>query len=417
MLARPTGTDRVRAWRRRLRALVDRRATDGRMSDEFAFHVDMETEKNIQSGMDPAAARRAALVAFGGLDRFSEEVRDVRSIAWLDDLTHDLRHAARALRRAPGFTLSAVAALSLGIGANTAVFSVVHAVVIARLPYAEPERLVRLWESNPAQRIERGTVSPGTFVDLRDRGRTLASLALFGERAFLFSDANETWESRAAAISPALFDMLGVRPIIGRTFAPEDSGKKWSGSYDEVVISHDLWQRRFGGDPSVVGRTLRVDYRWSYTIIGVMPAGFAFPARTDAWVPLSYGPTVARVERQFRYYGAIAKLRPGVTLEDAERETVAIAAQLQTEHPASNAGWTVEVDALDRSIVGNTRPTLLVLLGLATCVLLIACGNVATLAVARATSRRHEIAVRMALGAGRLRLVRQWTTEAALLAV
>ena len=139
-----------------------------------------------------------------------------------------------------------------------------------------------------------------------------------------------------------------------------------------------MWQSRFGGDPTVVGRTLRTDYRWTYTIIGVMPPGFAFPGNTDIWMPLTYGPTLAPVERQYRYYDAIAKLRPGLTIEQAERETAAIAAQLQTEYPASNAGWTVQLAPLDRSIVGNTRPALLVLLGLASCVLLIACGNVAT---------------------------------------
>ena len=386
------------------------------MSAELAFHVDMETEKNIRDGMDPASARRAAVIAFGGVDRFTEEVRDVRNIGWIEDLVHDLRHAARGLRRAPGFAISAIAALSLGIGANTAVFSVVHAVVIARLPYAEPDRLLRVWEANPAQGIEQGPVSPGTFVDLRDRSRTLASLAMFGERDMLFTTENETWEARAAAISPAAFELLGTRPVLGHGFAPEQPGTKWAGSYKEFLISHDLWQRRFGGDPNIIGRSLRMDYRWTYTIAGVMPPGFSFPAGTDVWTPLTYGPTVARVERQFRYYGAIAKLAPGQTLDDARRETSALATQLQTEHPASNAGWTVSLAPLDRSIVGTTRPALLVILGLAVCVLLIACGNVATLSVARATARRHEIAVRIALGAGWRRLARQWAAEALLLA-
>ena len=387
------------------------------MSDELAFHLDMETQNNIRRGMDPESARRAAVVAFGGVDWVAEEVRDVRNFGWLEDLTRDLRHAVRSLRRVPGFTVSAIAALSLGIGANTAVFSVVHAVVIARLPYAEPDRLVRVWESNPAQRIERGAVSAGTFLDLRSRSRALASLAIFGDRTMLFTNEGETWEGRAAAISPSVFEMLGVRPIVGRGFAAETSGAKWSGSDEEFLISYDMWQSRFGGDPTVVGRTLRTDYQWTYTIIGVMPPGFAFPGNTDVWMPLTYGPTLAPVERQYRYYDAIAKLQPGLTIEQAERETAAIAAQLQTEYPASNAGWTVQLAPLDRSIVGNTRPALLVLLGLASCVLLIACGNVATLAVARATSRRHETAVRMALGAGRPHLIRQWTTEALLLAL
>ena len=416
MDARALMRDRLRAWLRRLRSVSRTRAFDSHMSAELAFHLDMETEKNVRAGMEPTAARRAALLAFGGTDRFAEEIRDVRNIAWVDDAVHDLRHAARALRRSPGFAVSAIAALALGIGANAAVFSVVHAVVIARLPYADPQRLVRVWEANPAQGIERGSVSPGV-IDLAQRSRTLESIALFGERNTLFSDGVEPWESRAAAVSPGLFDLLGVRPIVGRTFVRNAARDGASVSGDEMVISHALWLKRFGGDSGVIGRPIRTDYRWSYTIVGVMPAGFAFPAGAELWTPLSYGPAVTPGQRQFRYYGGVARIRRGFTVDQAARETAGIAAQLETEFPASNAGWTVALSPLDRSVVGSTRLTLLVLLGLATCVLLIACGNVATLAIARATTRRHEIAVRMALGAGTDRLVRQWATEALLLAV
>ena len=339
-----------------------------------------------------------------------------RRIAWIDDAVRDLRLAARALRRSPGFASSAITALGLGIGANTAVFAVVHAVVIAPLPYAQPGRLVRVWEANRAQRIEQATVSPGTLVDLRQRSRTLERVAIFGEQEMLFTDDRQTWAARAAAVSPALFDVLSVQPAAGRVFASEDSRRAWGGSNDDVVISYGLWQGQFGGDPGVVGRTIRMDYRWSYTIIGVMPLGFSFPTHTDVWVPLTYGPTVSPLERQFRYYGAVAQLRQGVTIDQAKHETAKIAADLESELPASNTGWTIELAPLDRSIVGGARPALFVLLGLATCVLLIACGNVATLAVARATTRRHELAVRTALGAGRGRLIRQWAAEALLLA-
>jgi len=415
--AQPSRMDRLRAWRRRLRALLRRTGAERAMSDELAFHLDMETEQNIRAGMDPAAARRAAVLAFGGVDRFAEEVRDARNIGWLEDLMQDLRHAARAFRRSPGYTAAAIAALALGIGANTAVFAVVHAVVIAPLPYAEPDRLVRLWERNPTQRIEHSTVSPGTFMDLRERSRTLERIALLGGRDFLLSDAPESWESRAAAVSPALFGMLGIRPIVGRAFPPDDGRTPSSGSLNEIVIGYRMWQQRFGGNPNVLGRTIRMDYRWTYTIVGVMPPGFAFPEGAELWTPLVYARALSPTERQYRYYGAIATLRPGVTLEQAAHDAAAIASQLEAEHPASNAGWSVQMARLDRSILGDTRPTLLVLLGLAGCVLLIACGNVATLAVARATARRHETAVRVALGAGMPRLLRQWAAEGLLLAV
>ncbi|HEU4628648.1 MAG TPA: ABC transporter permease [Gemmatimonadaceae bacterium] len=416
-MRRPSLADRLRGWRRRLRALLDRRAAERELAAELAFHLEMETEERVRAGMSPAEARRAARLAFGGVDRYAEAVRDVRDIGWLEELRHDLRYAARSFRRAPGFTAAAVAALALGIGANTAVFAVVHAVVLAPLPYAEPERLVRLWERNLEQHVEHGPVSPGTFVELRARSHTLQRLALFGERDMIFSEDGETWQSHAAAVSPALFDLLGVRPVLGRALPPEGDRGAPDGRQDEMVIGYGLWQRRFGGDPAVVGRTVRMDERWSYTIVGVMPPGFAFPVGTELWVPLTYGPTVSPVERQFRYYGMVGQLRPGYTPAQAAQESAAIAARLGAEFPASNAGWSVALAPLDRSIVGATRPTLLVLLGLAGCVLLIACGNVATLAVARAAARQHETAVRVALGAGRQRLLRQWAAEGLLLAL
>ena len=411
----PSLADRLRGLGKRLGSLVRPRETEHEMSAELAFHIDMETEQNVRRGMSPPDARVAAVRAFGGVGRVAEQVRETRKIGWLDDLILDLRHAARGFRRSPGFTLAAIAALSLGIGANAAVFSVVHAIVLAPLPYAEPDRLVHLWERNPAQRIERGSLSRGTFVDLRNRSRTLERVGLFNERDFLLTSEGKTWEAQVASVSPAVFEMLGVRAVLGTVFPPESD--PWASGADQAVISHDLWQQRFGGDSSVLGRRIQFDMRFSYRIIGVMPPGFAFPAGTSIWTPMFQPSSATGDQRQIRFGSALGQLRRGYTVEQATQEAAAIAAQLASEYPASNAGWTLDVAPLDRAIVGDTRTILLVLLGLALCVLLVACGNVATLAVARATARRHETAVRVALGAGRRRLLRQWTAEGLLLAL
>jgi predicted permease len=396
----------------RLRRWTRRRDEARAIEEEMAFHIRMETRKNLEAGMDPAAARRAARLAFGGVDRFAETVRDVRRARWTRDLFQDVHHALRVLRRSPGFTVAAVLTLALGAGANTAVFAVVHAVLLNPLPYAEPERLVRIWERNPQQGIDRGSVSPATYVELRARSRTLQDVALFSERPLLVSDGSSTWQAPSSSVTAELFGLLGVRPLHGRAFLRELS----SADVDEAVLGYGLWQRRFGGRLDVLGETIVENGRWPITIVGIMPQDFDFPNRTEIWTDQEWGETVSASVRQYRYHGAMARLRPGITLDAARQEVAAIAAQLETEHPASNAGWTFTLEPLHDSIVGNTRILLWVLLGLVTCVLLIACSNVAGLMIARAAARSQETALRRALGAGRFRLVRQWLSEAFLLA-
>ena len=327
---------------------------------------------------------------------------------------------SRALLRSPGFTTTAILALAVGIGANTAVVSIVYAIVLRPLPFADPARLVRIYETNHAQGLERGDVSAGTFEQIRARASTLDSMALFMDREWLLSFGSgsvaEMESVRGAIVSPSLFPMLGVAPVLGRTFRAEQDQPPPYGDSDETIISHGLWQRRFGGHADVIGRTLQLEGRRRLTIVGVMPAGFDFPARTEYWRNLVFRRVIGPDERATRYLEGIARLKPGVTIEDARADLGAIAAQLAIEYPASNAGYGVRIDRLDEVATGGMAPALLMILGAVGCVLLIACANVANLMLARATTKTKEIAIRAALGATRLRLLRERMLECAMLA-
>ena len=333
-------------------------------------------------------------------------------------MVHDLRYALRALRRSPVFTLSAIAALALGIGANTAVFSVVYAVLLKPLPYAEPDRLVKLSEWNPASGSPSRAVSAGTFVDWRTRSRSFERLAVY--TPFFNGETVWTIDERAqivktAGVSPDLFSLLRVQPIVGRGLRQETETVP-AGSLGQFVIGYGLWQRAFGGSPDIVGRRVMLEGRLPREVVGVMPPGFDFPDGTEAWtsVPLLRVETGARRSRTFSVVGRLA---PQATIESARRELAGISAQLASEYPASNAGWLSGVEPLAGSDAATAKPALLALMGAVSGVLLIGCANVANLLLARALARRRELAVRLALGAGTAHLIRQCTTEAALLAL
>ena len=333
----------------------------------------------------------------------------------MEKLFQDLRYAARMLVKNPGFTIVAVVTLALGIGANTAIFSVVDRVLLNRLPYTRPDRLVMVWGTNPQQDREIDLVSPADFEDWRRLNTVFEDLAASRDASYSLTGMGEPVSIVGYRFAGNFFRVLGVNAAIGRTFAEDDDG---AGSERVVVLGHKLWRRRFGGDPSVIGRSITLSGN-PYTIIGVMPARFAHPQTVEMWAPLKLAslPPQVLANRQRRFLRVMARLKPGVTLDQAQAEMDQIAIRLQQENPQTNAGQGVKIVSIQKEYAGDARTPLLVLLGAVGFVLLIACANIANLFLARAASRQKEIAIRLALGAARGRLIRQFLTESVLLSL
>jgi putative ABC transport system permease protein len=383
------------------------------LEEEIRSHLEMEEQENLESGMPPEEAHYAALRRFGNVTLAQERSREMWGWDSIETLWQDLRYGVRMLRKNPGFTAVAVLTLALGIGANTAIFSVVDAVLLRPLPFKDPGRLVMVWATWAKRGEQRVTVSPANFADWKEQSKTLENMTAMWSNGSLITVNGEPTAIPAMRVTSDFFDLLGVRPARGRVFSPEEQAHR---GFRVAILSDSLW-RTLDGDPAVIGKTVQLN-REPWTVIGVMPPGFDFPSMDEAWFPLPQDDVVGQ-HRGDGYLQVIAKLKPGARFAQAQSEMDTIAARLRQAYPKENGdiGVGVNVVSLQEQTVGEVRRALLVLLAAVGCLLLIACANVANLMLARAAGRQREFALRLTLGASRWRVVRYVLAESTLLAV
>jgi predicted permease len=408
--------------RHAFRALRGGRAVDRQLDDELRFHVDLEADLLVKQGMSPEQARTAALRKFGGVERVREECRETRGLGWFDATSRTLRYAFRSLRRHPAYSLLSILVLGLGIGANTAMFSVIHGVLLKPLPYVEGDRLMLIQQSAPLSGQQSVGVSIPELYDYRRELTNFSGLVEFHQMSFDLLNRGEPDRVATGVVSSNFFDVLGIRPHLGRTFVDTDDDH---GSEAVLVLSHSYWRARFGGDPNIVGQVFEMNDR-PHTVVGVLPPVPHYPQESDVYMPTSACPFRAaaeeRVATQRRAFGALqvfGRLKPGVAQQEAIAAVKTVGQRFTTTHPETyrpTLGFQASAVDLQEELTRNAKPLLLVLIGATGLVLLLACANIASLSLARALAREKEISLRAALGAGRRQIAAQLLGESLLLA-
>jgi predicted permease len=402
----------TRVFAARARGMFSRTRRERELEEEVRFHLEMQIEDNLKIGMSPERARNAALRSFGGIESMKEIYRDRSAFAWMETTTQDIRYAVRTLRKSPGFTATAVAVLALAIGANTAMFSVLNAVLLRPLPYPSPKQLVMLWSEIPSQGLREGRSAYWNVEQWRSQSKSFAEMAFFDGISATLTNQDRAERISATRTSPNLFALLGVQPLRGRIFSPEEAEQRQR----VALISHRFWQARFAASPDAIGATINLDGA-PFRIVGILPPDFRF-GDANVWQPHTLYPDWENVRRArgSGFWNVLGRLRPGVTIEEAQAEMNAIARHLDEQSPAPDRNRGIRVTPLSLHVVGtNSRLALWMLSGAVLFVLLIAATNVASLSLARGASRDREIAIRVALGASRARIVRQLVVESLML--
>jgi putative ABC transport system permease protein len=390
-----------------------RKPDDAQLDSELRFHIEGLVEEKIAAGMQPEEARRQALLEFGGKEQWKEELRDVHRVAVIEGTLSNLKYAFRGMRKSPSFAGAIIVTLALGIGANTAIFSALDAILLRPLPFPDGDQLMSLIQYNPKAKNPETAIAPVRIEDWNRMNSTFQAITAYYTEDISESSGTLPEKITRAWVAPRFFQVWGIAPALGREFLPEDS--RLPGP-DSVIISDRFWRRRFGADPNAIGKKLRIA-PYSYSIVGIMPASFLFPQRdVDLWFPVPVQGPYSQM-RESTWYTGVGRLKPGVTAAQARADLATVQARLGKQYPKTDAELAAGIQPLKESTVGGVRRSLWILFGSVSVLLLIACTNIAALLLARTAERQREISIRYSLGASRGSIVMQLLTEVFVLAL